>query len=345
MTKDQIQQSERIATKIMRTLAIIGIVSMLALVTWAVVQGVRHIPNAKENLTAAVSAITSVFKTAPDESLLFEITNRTVAVGVPSTINWSYAGNTTPLTYQLSYACGTDVKISVQRDSGWTDLACDTPIDVANNSITILPSNEKARFADVMLTVTGNDLMDTTSIAVVNTDISTNTDTTPVKDTEPKKETVNTPATTTTKTPTPKPTQPVVRHVESIFTGPADLVLNIEKTGVLIPVAGENTFFVVSPIPTDKVAAVKFTVTNKGGITTDTWKFKAELPIEGDSNYEYTSPLQMPLASGMQIEFTLGFDELLQDDSGVIRITLIPEDKNDKTTNNTDSVVIDIKEV
>jgi hypothetical protein len=68
----------------------------------------------------------------------------------------------------------------------------------------------------------------------------------------------------------------------------------------------------VSPIPSNKTAGVTFTVTNKGGATSGTWIFKAELPIEGDRDYKYTSPVQAPLLSGMEVEYTLGFDDVLE---------------------------------
>lgn len=344
MNTEQIQQSERIATKVLRALAVIGLVSVLALATWVVVQGLRHVPDARENLTAAVSAVTSIFRKAPEESLTFEIANRTIPVGVPSDISWSYVGNNQPETFYFSYTCGTDVTLSALLDSGWTDITCGLPIGLTGNKISILATNEKTRFADVMLTVRGGSLLvDTTGIAIVNTDISTTASTTTPVATTTQNQTTQAPKTTVPKIQ-PQPTQ-VVRKVEPIFTGPADLVLNIEETGVIVRVSGDDTFFELSPIPTNKVAAVKFTVTNKGGVTSDTWKFRAELPIEGDANYEYISPRQIPLASGMQIEFTLSFDELLEDDDGIIRIKLLPGDKNDAKANNEDSVVIDIKEV
>jgi hypothetical protein len=143
-------------------------------------------------------------------------------------------------------------------------------------------------------------------------------------------------------------TQPAPKTVTTktvpLYHGPADLVIAIDETGVLMDVDDENTFFPVSPIPTDKVAAVTFTITNKGGETSESWIFKAELPIEGDKTYNYTSPIQAPILSGMQVEYTLSFDELLEAEKGTIRIRIIPSDSDDDSSNNTDSVTVKIDE-
>jgi hypothetical protein len=127
-------------------------------------------------------------------------------------------------------------------------------------------------------------------------------------------------------------------------TTPADLAVDIVATGVILRTDGKNTFYKASPIPTNKTAGVKFTVTNRGGQSSGGWAFTARLPVEGDSDYKYVSPLQSPLAPGMQVEFTLGFDELLEEKTGTIRIELMPTQKTDKTANNTDSAKITIRE-
>ena len=88
---------------------------------------------------------------------------------------------------------------------------------------------------------------------------------------------------------------------------------------------------------------MKFTVTNRGTTKSGSWTFVANLPTEGDEDYRYTSPVQQPLDGGVTVEFTLGFDDVLQEKSGTIRVTVRPTDTRDNAGNNTDSVRINIK--
>jgi hypothetical protein len=137
---------------------------------------------------------------------------------------------------------------------------------------------------------------------------------------------------------TPTPTVPTSITV-SRYIGDPDLVLNILETGIVI----DGTFYDVAVIPSDRDAAVRFTVRNIGGTPSGAWRFEAHLPIEGDANYTYTSPTQPSLESGMQGEFILSFDDVLHDDRGTIEIRLLPENPRDRSANNVDvaEIVID----
>lgn len=359
MNEKQTQISEKIASKILRILAIIGLVAVLALATWALVQGAKILPNLGENLSATVTSIKEIFQEAPKESLTFEFEDRTIPVGQIMQIFWTYDGNAEPETYSFSYACGTDATFTVQRNAGWEELTCDTPLIIDTSDISLIPSNKITRFADVTFSVTGNDVTDTTVVTIVNMDIetsatNTNDTNTITSSTFTNTESANTVGSVNNSVPVPSTspvptntvpssgTQTIMENTTPVYKGPSDLVLQIEETGIILPVDGEDVFFPVSPIQNDKVAGVRFTVINKGGETSEVWNFTAELPIEGNDNYVYESPNQIPLASGMQMEFTLGFDEILKDDKGTIRISIHPNDRNDKTSNNNDSVQISI---
>jgi hypothetical protein len=349
----QIEKSEAIASKILRTLAVIGLISILSLVTWAIVQGVRSVPN--NNLSAVIASLRGAFQSAPSESLIFKLDTNTVASGESANIAWTYEGAKQPELYSFSYTCGTDTMLSIMENTGWTTIACDTIFETKDTTIKILPTNNTARFADVELHVFSNELKDTTVITVVNTDVTaldiiskeatstseTTSEENTTKVTEQVKEAPKAVSPVKT-TPTYTPPKTVTKRTVPMYNGPADLVVSIEHTGVLAEVDDEDTFFPISPIPTDKVAAVQFTVTNKGGDTSQSWIFKAELPIEGDKTYSYTSPKQAPILSGMQVEYTLSFDELLEAERGTIRIKIVPNDSHDDSSNNQDSVSIKI---
>lgn len=365
MNDTQLKKSEKIASTVLRVLAIVGLIAVLVLATWMVVQGSRLLPNAGDNVSAAISSVRSIFSTAPSESLVFEIEERTIPVNESVKIAWAYTGDEQPASYTFTYECGTDVALSVEGEYGWRDLACDTPQDIDGNEVMIIASSNQARFEDITLTIDSGELRDTTVVTVINSSISsihvpnttdesatstTATTTTTANTNTAVAATTPTEVKTPTPTPAPKPTtvsQPVVKPqpiVVPLYTGPSDLVVEIVQTGVLVEIAGEDTFLPVSPIPSNKVGAVVFTVTNRGGVDSGSWAFKAELPTEGDRDYAYTSPIQSSLSSGMQVQYTLGFDEVLESSKGTIRIEIFPTNTADKKSNNIDAVIVQIND-
>jgi hypothetical protein len=338
----------------MRSLAGIGLVAVLALLAWSVVQGVRMLPHTGEGLTAVVASLQSYFHRAPMESLLFDLNSRTLTAGQTTSLQWSYVGTDTPSTYQFSYQCDTGVALSIKVPNGWHDQPCGTPITLTTNTVEVIPTSPTSRFADVELVIETSALRDTTLATVINTDLSTSTlshldeavgststpssithatETTQVAPVSP---TAPVPAAPTPRVPVPVVTQPVVT------SGPSDLVVNIADTGVVVPVEGLDTFFPLSPLPRDKIAAVKFTVTNRGSSPSGIWAFRASLPIEGNATYAYVSPAQNSLAPGMEVEFTLSFDKIIDASSGVIRIEVVPTAANDATSNNIDATTVHI---
>ena len=371
MNEQKTNISERIASRLLRLLAIVGLIAVLAIVVWGIVQGVRLLPNADKNITAAVSAIKGVFKKAPEESLVFELDRRTFNVGDDAKLHWSYTGENKPETYSFSYKCDSDITLTIMLDSGWTNVACGEEVKIDTDNISIIPNNDKERFSDTEITIKSSELEDATVISVINKDIYGISNTSDRKTNKNEKDrkgdnsvtsdnktaikkgngvtSENTnDVTATSKKHNSNSSTAKPNHNKTIVTTEthtqktSDLVLNIEETGIMLTVSGENKFFPVSPIPVNKVAGVKFTVTNRGGKKSGGWVFKAKLPIDGNSNYEYISPIQEGLAPGMQIEYTLGFDELLNKEKGLVKLEIVPSDKTDKETNNTDTAILEI---
>lgn len=351
-SQEKIEKSEHFAAVILRVLAIAGLVALLAFVAWIVIQGMRLAPQAGGGLSAAVSAVSSIFRSAPEESLVIELDTRTIAADRDTTIRWAYEGEDAMNEYRFSYSCNRSVVLRTITDEGINDLACGEVLTVSGTSLTVSPKSEEYRFADIELSVSVGDLSDTTLVTVVNTRVSTDAvddadandaeadtgDSTDATDSVDATNTTDTTNTTenTHATDTPAPVTPAYR-------APADLVLNITDTGVYIPVAGEDTFFPIDPIPSDRRAGVVFTVTNRGAVTSGAWAFKATVPTDGDAAYEYTSPLQNGIRGGTQVEFTLGFDDLPEDTDGVVRIELVTTDAGDRSANNTDAVAVEFE--
>ena len=353
MNEQELTRSERIASRIMRALAVIGLVSILALAAWMIVQSVRLLPNGGEGLRATVTSITSVFRSESEESIAFTLPSSTYASGDPATLSWNYEGDNDIQSFILSYSCVQGISLSVSTQTGWKEYPCDTAIPVDGRTATVIPTATKTRFNDVILKLSAGGLEDSRMVTIINSNLASalpgdtendDLETSP-DDTENTPEVVApevvTPAPVTPVKPTP--VRPAPTPVTPVVRTPADLALSITATGVLAEVQGKDTFFTIDPIPADRTAGVKFTVTNRGGVRSSAWTFIANLPIEGDSDYKYTSPMQSPLDPGAQVEFTLGFDELLEEKTGTIRITLIPVDTKDPSNNNVDSERINIR--
>lgn len=361
-------KGEKAATNIMKTLALIGLVALLALVAWLIVGVARVIPNAGNGLMGAVVSLTSRVTGSPEETVAFDLANRTFASGDTVTIGWKYEGDpeNEQKLYAFRYACVDSVTLEIKAGNGWTTLPCSTAYETRETSLTIVPVSKMNRYIDVEFAIAadGTELSDTALITIENTSVAdsrsammpngTSTDTN-----GPPSEgsTAQTPAPVVVA-PVVKPvTKPVTtggapvgssqtytRPVAPVTSGPADLAVDIQATGVLTKVKGIDTFFELSPIPTDRNGAVKFTVTNKGGVASGAWGFVANLPIEGDPDYRFSSPVQASLLPGSSVEFTLGFDALLEETQGAIKIELVPGTKTDKTSNNIDAILVKIKQ-
>lgn len=355
MNEQQIEKSERVASGVMRFLAVTGLVAVLALIAWLVVQGIRLMPNLGQNITAAVSSVTSVFRSAPEEDIVFDLSSRTLTSGQQVVVRWNYVG-TSEESARFSYDCARNVTLSIESNGSWQDVVCGQEVEIENNMFTMIPTSPKTRFADLTLHVSRGDVEDATLVTVVNTELATERDdlfvvetstSTPSDDVAPV---TDVPTETTANTPTvvaPTPVSPAPAPTPVVATprvlAPADLVVNIEETGVYVPVAGRDTFFPVSPIPSEKRAGVIFTVTNRGEKPSGAWGFVANLPIEGDMKYRYASPVQAPLAPGMQVQFTLGFDEVIAKGKGLIRIELLPTGEDVSAGNNIDAAIVEFK--
>ena len=275
MNEQQLQRSERVASQIMRGLAMVGAASLLALIAWLIVQGVRQV-SGPGGVSAAVGSIQSWFRNAPTESLTFELATRTLVSGEPVTIAWQHTGATSTATYSLSYSCVADASFEVKVNESWKQLPCNTFYTVDRTYLLVRPINTANRFADIEITVARADLSDTTLVTIAQAKAGATTSTATTKAPVVQQ--------THSTTTAAKPAGTTIKQPVSVVSTPGDLVLNIVETGIMVRSGGKDVFFPVSPIPTNKTAAVTFTVTNRGGSPSGTWAFIARLPIEGDSD-------------------------------------------------------------
>ncbi len=338
--QEQDKKSKKTASQVVKTLAIVGLIALLAAAAWLAVQALRVAPafiSRMGNEGAAVT-LSSLFSHKKDDALSVTLDKTVVNSGEPVVLSINYPGSTG--RYAISYECKDKASFAVQGDAATTttDATCDTPVVVtsASGTLAIVPTT-KSRYLDVYMTVAGvdangqpsADAKDTTLFTVVGE--ATSTAATSTKGASKPTVAATKPAATPVYTPTP---------ARPVTTGPADLAVTIVGTGVAL---GNNEFVSTTQIPTASRGAVKFIVENKGGQPSGPWGFTANLPIEGDNDFRYASPLQTSLNAGDKIEFTLGFDQILKESTGTIKITVLPGIETDNAVNNTAQATVVIK--
>ena len=309
--------------------------------------------------SAVAGVFNAVFDSAPQESISLEVENHTLQFADAATFGLVYTvrdvqqSNVSENPFLFSYECIAENETLfdvLQSDGSWRTLPCNTQYATYENAVTVRPIAARKGMTSVQAFLALKDMRDETVLFIANdtdkTDLRIVSETTDTKETTEEVVTTTPEETTTKETVTPTPTAPVAatqpiqyRTVAvSQYTGPADLAVQIVETGIVL----NGKFYDVAAIPSERTAAVRFTVRNLGGVPSGSWTFTATLPIEGDETYRYDSPVQRSIPGGSQGEFTLSFDEVLQERSGTIEIRIRPTNTSDRAANNTDITKITI---
>ncbi len=341
--QEQDKKNEKTAKNVTKVLAIVGLIALLAGAAWLAVQALRTVPSVISRMSDGGAAVTlsSLFSHTKDSELSVTLDKTVVNSDEPLTLSINHTGDD---RYRISYECkDEEASFAIQNGdaASTTHATCGTPASItsASGTVTIVPTSKNTRYLDVYITVASldangepsSDDKDTALFTVVSDATTTATTTKPAAAQKP----TTRPAASAPETPvyTPAPVRPVA-------TGPSDLAVTIIGTGVSL---GNNEFVQTTQIPTASRGAVKFVVENKGGQPTGPWGFTANLPIEGDSDFRYASPLQPSLNAGDKIQFVLGFDQILKESTGTIKITILPGVETDNAANNTAQATVVIK--
>ena len=102
------------------------------------------------------------------------------------------------------------------------------------------------------------------------------------------------------------------------FSGLSDLVVNITAIGYLETTSADS-FVASSTVPSGKRPAVRFVIKNIGTNVTGPWRFSASIPTQ--TAYIYQSQPQQSLNPGDNIEYTLGFDQVIPGADKMVSIT------------------------
>lgn len=384
MNQEEQVRGQKIASALMKVLAIVGLVAILALAAWVSVQIAKSAPALTDRLVSGVVSLTRENATSSSETtsprdtreLEMVLVERVIPSGEDFVLAWRNVPDGENATYTLTYGCADSASLLVRQDGVYAPAVCDAPLRInASSSVTIRPISDNNRFLDVPITVRV-DSDDATRegrvlVTIENTLVADSRGALSLDDDDAQEEVtadadasneestddtspeasevavVDEDTTDTTATDAGVPvTTPAPQAV--VVATPADLRVRIDATGVQAPVNGVPTFFALDEIPTDRVGAVRFTVDNVGGTMSGAWSFKTYLPIDGNRNYEYRPEgeqfLQEGLRPGEGVTFTLAFDQIVEDEQGLIRIELLPTDAGDQKSNNEAMRVVQLRQ-
>jgi len=335
-------------TSILKSLAVVGFISIIILLAWLSVQAVRVAPSAFSSLASLAESIYQRQATPTETEigtspLIVTSSLKTVDAGKPIEINW---GETkTPGSFTFSYACAEGVAIDINNVEGVRSIACDTNYNIGDvTSLSLTVDSEKARYADVSYTVSFLRTNDTSpyatgeaSFSVVNikiADLATKEDTTPA--TQPPTGTTETTSEAVTVTTDntniatvasakkiPRPQTYEQEYVYTIPTSDPNGRVDLSPRFLGIGKIVSNTFF-AGQAKAGEAGALQFEVKNYGTKTSDDWSFTISLP--GGQTYE--SKTQSPLKPNERAVITIGYPATNQANHTFVVSTKSATDKN-----------------
>ncbi|MBX4192436.1 hypothetical protein KW798_03035 [Candidatus Parcubacteria bacterium] len=278
--------------RILQVIAVIGLIAVLLLGAWGIIQLAFNLPGIFSNVGGSISNIFTgnvatttvsnsremVTVTAPD----------TITNNQAFTLSWKHTNGNGQYGYNISYSCVTGVTMKAPLPNGaYQKVDCNTPFNYTNakDKTTLTPvftgNPGKVTFTVAAMRLSNN------TVAVTGT-ASTTAGKAPAAPTTVAK----TPTPSTTKTSTPGSTYYASGRTSNLYGYP-DLAVTINSVNSLSSVYGRTV--------------VTFTIQNVGtNAAFAGWTFNADLPV--NDGYLFQSALQQPLYPGDRIVYTLSFD-------------------------------------
>lgn len=266
---------------VLRVIAVIGLIAVLLLGAWGIIQLAFFIPGFLSGLANGTGT-----KTVAKETLSVAVP---VAVNAESAfpVTWTHKNASGAYAYSVSYACvdGLSVKSPVPTGT-WQDVKCNTPFNYLNatTSLPVVALATGSKAVTATFTVTATKL----SSGAVTATASGSTSVTPKASTT---KTTTTKTTTTTKKTTAKTSYVAAPRTTNLYGQPDLQVRMLSNPGTVSQGAQVPLQFVVENVGTNVAPA--------------NWIFTANLPYPG--GYTYQSPAQQALYPGDKIVFTLTF--------------------------------------
>ena len=297
-----------------KALFILGIIIIVVILAFAVI---KIIPKVFSGFASVAKIIKSPFV---DKSISIEASDDALKSGDTTVLAWEY-NPTTKGSYVLSYACVSNVQISMATTNGAQRLICNTPYTFPDNiqAVEITPTITRENLEiDIPFSIefiTSED----ESVADGSADINVSN----------KKGDSLASSGTIVSTP--------------IITGAADDKDNDVKptstsrpsTGVVAPAYNYPRIadLAISNMVDNSSGLISFTVSNIGSAATGNWLFNYTTP-DGETSY---SPLQASLNPGDAIRYTLRFNDLTD---GTMSINVDPQNSVYESNNANNSIAM-----
>lgn len=265
---------------VLRLIAVIGLLAILLLGAWGIIQLAFFISSLFSNAGGAASTVT---EQAPAHETLTISLPATASNGSPITVSWGHQGGSGNYAYAVSYSCADGLTMKVPVPTGATQsVPCNTPFNYtqATSNLALTPTYTGETDAKVTITVTATKLDTGAVTATANGSLTVLA----------AKKAVATPAKTSSTNSSPKTSYYSSGRTTGLYGYP-DLAVRI-----------------LSASSQSGNATVQFEISNVGtNITPTNWSFSALLPING--SYTYPSGPQRALYPGDRIVYTLNFSD------------------------------------
>jgi hypothetical protein len=270
----------------LRTIAVLGLIAVLLLGAWGIIQLAVAIPAIFSTVGSGTSSLFT--GTSAQKESMTVSTAATINSGQTLQVSWTYANADTSAqySYAISYACETGLSLGAPVPTGsYQTVACNTPFNYVNASehMTVIPVLTGTESAPLVITVTATKLSTgvITATGVSTTTVAPSGKSTTTQTTTPAK-------TTTVKSSTGSTYYPA--STRAALYGYPDLAVQI-----------------LSATPNGTRTTVEFVIQNVGtNIVQSGWTFNATLPING--SYTFASQPQQALYPGDKIVYALTFD-------------------------------------
>lgn len=313
-----------------RVLAVFGFIVLIIIGMWGSVRVAQVVPSTLSAIAAAIVSVTSIFVPA-NETISVSAPSLSVMSEAPVTLAFVHENKKNKGSYSFRFSCVDGVTVKAVSSGGLQEeMLCNTsyPFTPFNNSLTIVPTSTKNRFVDVEVFIAFTPenagtptIIGSTVLTIENREVSTSPTTIPPT-TTPTKPTIPTtprPGTGTSTTYPVTPGAPV-----SDPNGYVDLTARVIEVGVVDKTTGVFTASSTpSRNPVNARPAVRFAIENIGTKVSPQFMFNAVLPTYPAHIFS-TPGAQQALNPGDRIEYTIGFDSVVDATQGDIVINIDP---------------------
>jgi hypothetical protein len=282
----------------LRAIALIGLVAILVLGAWGIIQLAFDLSGVLDGIGGGVSSFFEGSSTTPPTQIAtstspaetINVTNPSlVNSGQPFTLSWTHTGGSGNYAYQISYACTTGLSLKAPLPTGGTQVVpCNTPFNYTNatGDVALTPTLTGTKQVSVAFTVAAQQLSSNT-VTVSGSSMIT---------VLPLASVTGTYSNSGSSTKAPATTYVAPKKVVAALYGLPNFVATI-----------------VAATPTATGYSVQFLIRNAGTNTTPSgWTFAASVPSNAlsGSGYNYQSQPQRALSPGASILYTMNFSTL-----------------------------------